>query len=233
MVEAVGSLLAAGARGEAHRVIHYLQATQEQDGHWPQNMWLDGTAYWNGIQLDETGFPILLTDNGWRSGLFSAHELERLWQMVQRATGYIVRNGPVTQQDRWEENAGYSPFTLAVEIAALLAAADLAEIAQQPDIAAYLRQTADAWNAHIEQWTYATGTDLAKRFGIEGYYVRIAPPEEGCEAPWRGKIPIHNRPMGDVMFPATEIVSPDARARVRFGLRAPDDPRILNTITVV
>jgi glucoamylase len=61
--------------------------------------------------------------------------------MARRAASYIVRNGPVTQQDRWEEDPGYSPFTLAAEIAALLVAADLAELQGEPATAAYLRET--------------------------------------------------------------------------------------------
>ena len=108
-------------------MLHYLQATQEADGHWPQNMWLDGTAYWSGIQMDETAFPILLVDLARREGALEPDEVDRLWPMVRRAAGFLVRNGPVTPQDRWEEDPGYSPFTLAVEIAALLAAADLAD----------------------------------------------------------------------------------------------------------
>ena len=47
--------------------------------------------------------------------------------MIRRAAGFLVRNGPVSPQDRWEEDPGYSPFTLAAEIAALLVAADDAE----------------------------------------------------------------------------------------------------------
>ena len=43
-------------------MLHYLQATQEGDGHWPQNMWLDGRPYWNGVQMDEAALPILLVD---------------------------------------------------------------------------------------------------------------------------------------------------------------------------
>ena len=37
-------------------------ATQEADGHWPQNMWYTGQSYWGGVQMDETAFPILLAD---------------------------------------------------------------------------------------------------------------------------------------------------------------------------
>lgn len=234
LVETAGGLLAAGARDDATRVLRYLQVTQEEDGHWSQNMWLDGTPYWTGVQMDETAFPILLTDTAWRGGLLHHDELTRLWTMVRRAACYVVRNGPVTQQDRWEEDPGYSPFTLAVEIAALLAAADLAELSQEPGVAGYLRETADNWNANVEQWTYATGTDLARQIGVEGYYVRIAPPETGsASSPLQGYVPIKNRPPGESQYPATHIISPDALALVRFGLRAPDDPRILNTVKVI
>jgi len=60
MVETAGGLLAAGAHEEVHRALSFLEKTQLPDGHWPQNMWLDGSAYWNGIQMDETALPILL-----------------------------------------------------------------------------------------------------------------------------------------------------------------------------
>jgi glucoamylase len=125
LVETAGGFLAAGAVGDAVRVLHYLEATQEADGRWPQNMWLDGRPYWNGLQMDEAAFPILLVDLMRRQAAGALGDLKRWWMMVQRAAAFIACNGPVTQQDRWEEDAGYSPFTLAVEVAGLLAAADL------------------------------------------------------------------------------------------------------------
>jgi glucoamylase len=234
LVESAGGLLAIGAKADAHRVLDYLRVTQEADGHWPQNMWLDGTPYWRGIQMDEVAFPILLVDLVRREALQAASDLNRFWPMVRRAAAFLVQNGPVTQQDRWEEDPGYSPFTLAVEIAALLAAADLADLNEEPAVAAYLRETADAWNANIERWTYATGTDLARQVGVEGYYVRIAPPDESeAASPVAGFVPIKNRPPGQGTAPAIHIVSPDALALVRFGLRAADDPRIVNTVKVI
>ena len=234
LVESAGGLLAAGAREDVHRVLHYLQVTQEADGYWPQNMWLDGTPYWGGIQMDETAFPILLVDMARREKALEKDDLVVLWPMVRRAASFIVRNGPVTQQDRWEEDAGYSPFTLAVEIAALLVSADLAEMNDEPNAAAYLRETADTWNANIERWVYVMGTELAKREGVDGYYVRIAPPEEADAAsPAAGFVPIKNRPIGQSAEPAIHIVSPDALALVRFGLRAADDSRIVSTVKVI
>jgi glucoamylase len=234
LVEAAGGLLAAGAREDVHRVLHYLQATQEADGHWPQNMWLDGTPYWGGIQMDETAFPVLLVDLARREKALEADDVTKLWPMVRRAASFLVCNGPVTQQDRWEEDPGYSPFTLAVEIAALLAAADLADANGEPETAGFLRDTADTWNSNIERWTYVAGTDLAGELGVEGYYVRVAPSEVAeAASPKGGFVPIKNRPPSQSIAPATQLVSPDALALVRFGLRAPDDPRIVSTVKVV
>ncbi len=235
LVENAGGLLAAGANDDALRVLHYLEATQEADGHWAQNMWLDGRPYWNGLQMDETAFPILLTDLLRREAPACYGNAQRWWPMVRKAASFLVVNGPVTQQDRWEEDGGYSPFTLAVEVAALLVAADLAEAVGEAQPAEFLRQVADTWNDNIERRTYAVNTDLARQVGVEGYYVRITPPPdgEGAASPLQGFVPIKNRPVGGTDAPAVEIVSPDALALVRFGLRAPDDPRILNTIKVI
>ncbi len=94
LVEAAGGLLALGAHDEVRRVLYYLQGTQEADGHWPQNMWLDGLAYWNGIQMDETAFPILLVDLARRKEALDENALVRLWPMVRRAASYIVVKRP-------------------------------------------------------------------------------------------------------------------------------------------
>src|SRR6266853_4532572 len=234
LVETAFGFLAAGAESDALRILRYLEATQEADGRWAQNMWLDGRPYWSGMQMDETAFPILLMDVMRRHSRFVLGDPQRLWAAVSRAASFIVRNGPVTQQDRWEEDPGYSPFTLAVEISGLLAAADLADAVGQPDIATHLRETADCWNDNIERWVYAKDSDLARQLGVEGYYVRIAPPDADCaSSPLEGFVPIKNRPPGQNAERAAHLVSPDSLALVRFGLRAPDDPRILSTVKVI
>jgi glucoamylase len=234
LVESVTGTFASGASHDAARILRYLQVTQEPDGHWPQNMWLDGKPYWHGIQLDEASFPILLTMLAWQEGDVNSDLLHSFWPMVRKAASYVISQGPVTQQDRWEENAGYSAFTLAVEIAALLAAADVAEVHGEKDAAEYMRETADIWNANIENWIYVAGTDLAKATGVEGYYIRIAAPDVvKTGAANKGMIQIKNRPPESSWWPASEIVSPDALALVRFGLRDPKDPRILDTVKVI
>ncbi len=233
--EACGAMLAARAHGEARRTLNYLEVTQEAQGHWPQNMWLDGTQYWKGLQNDETAAPILLLELARREGLLNSPEdRRRIWPMVRKAAAFIALNGPATGQDRWEETSGYSPYTLATEVTALLIAAGLAMEHGEPELGNYLRETADAWNDAIEDWTYATGTELARHFGVEGYYVRITPaPLNLMSSPEAATVPLKNQSQEESSIAATRMVSPDALALVRFGLRAPGDPRILNTIKVI
>ena len=231
LVNSAGALMALGHDVLARRTLRYLLSTQEADGRWAQNLWLDGTPYWSGLQMDEIAFPILFAEMLRREG-----QLEDIdpWPMIRRAASFLVQNGPVTGQDRWEENGGYSPFSMAVEISALLIAAEFAEREGEPDVAEIFRHTADSWNDAIERWTYVTGTALATEVGVDGYYVRIAPADVRDAEPASGlKIPIKNRPQGEHEARYDEIVSVDALALVRFGLRDAHDPRIVNTVKVI
>ena len=234
LAQTAGALLACGANDEVTRVVRYLRAIQEDDGSWPQNCWLDGTPYWHGLQLDECAFPVLLLEMAYREGVLARPMLPAYLPMITRACGFIIKHGPRTGQDRWEENAGYTPFTLAVVIAALLAAADLVEAAELDGIASYLRDTADAWNEQIEDWIYVSDTRLAHEVGVNGYYIRIAPEVPGeARAELRGLVEVRNRFAGTCDLEADDLVSTDALALVRFGLRAADDPRMVDTVKVI
>lgn len=234
LVEAAGGLLAAGSHREAHRVLCYLQATQEADGHWAQNMWLDGTPYYSGIQMDETALPVLLVDLTRREGAISPGDAGRFWPMVRRAASYLVCHGPVSCQDRWEEDPGYAPFTLAAEIAALLAAADLAELVGEPSAAQYLRECADVWNGSVERWIYVTGTDWCSEYDVPGYYVRVASIDPMVSpSRFQEMVQVKNQAAGQDSLPTVHLVSPDALALVRFGLRRADDPRIVSTLKLI
>ena len=234
MVQTVGAMIAIGAHEDAHRILRYLHATQEADGHWTQNMFVAGQPSWTGIQLDETAFVILLVDLARREKAIEKQDLARFWPMVRRAAGYLVRHGPVTPMDRWEEQAGYFASTMAVEIAALLVAGDLAVEEGEKEAASYLRETADAWNAAIDGLIYVTGTDLAREAGVDGHYVRYAGPDQRmAEAPAAGEAELKNHPKGHPKIRLDQLVSPDALLLVRFGLRAADDPRILSTVKVI
>jgi len=233
MVETAGALLAGGAHEDARRALTFLQSTQQPDGHWPQNMWVDGTPYWNGIQLDETALPILLVDLAHREKALTDADVVTYWPMVQLAAGYLVRNGPVSPQDRWEEDPGYSPFTAAAEIAAILAAADMADLNHEASMATYLREIADVWNTSIDRWMYASKTDWCRKFKVEGYYLRIAPAEITSGSRFQNSVHVKNVAAAEDTRMARHLVSPDALALVRFGLRAADDPRILGTVKVI
>jgi len=234
LVESAGGLLAVGAHADARRILDYLRVTQSADGSWPQNMWVSGESYWHGIQLDETAFPILLVDLLHRNGHLDSVSRRMFWPMVRQAARFLVANGPSSQQDRWEENAGLSPFTVAAEVAALLVAADGADRHHGAGLADYLRDTADAWNDEIDRCLYMRGTSLARQLGVDGYYVRVAPPDTADAAsPAGGFVPIKNRPWPSPDVAASEIISPDALALVRFGLRAADNPRIVDTVRVI
>lgn len=219
LVETATALLSTGVKDLPLRVLRYLRATQDHDGRWPQNMWLSGKPYWGGVQMDETSFPILLIEHARRDGLLKDDQLREFWTMVKRAASYLVVNGPVTQEDRWESDSGYSPFTLAAEISALLAAADVADIMGEGAAGAYMRETADNWNENIERWTYVEDTDADRHAAVSGHYVRIGP--GGTAGPEKADKRL------------AYLVGPDALAFVRFGLRRPDDERIVNTVKVV
>ena len=232
MVETAGGLLAAGAHREMKAMLRFLAVTQEADGRWPQNMWLNGTPFWAGTQLDEVAFPIVLVDHARREAAIDTSEVVACWPMVRRAAVFVALHGPATEQDRWEENAGYAPFSLAVAIASLLCAADLAERAGETIFAEYLRDTADAWNASVEYWTYVTDTALARQVGVDGYYVRIGSANT-ADAPTRAHVPVKNRAGAQATIDASALVSVDALALVRFGLRAASDVRVRNTVRVI
>ncbi len=226
LVESAGALLALGAEDEARDILRYLIATQHGDGHWYQNQWLGGKPYWQGIQLDEVAFPILLAarlaEHGALQGIAVA-------DMIKRAIGFIVRTGPISQQNRWEEDAGINAFTLSVCIAALVAGAEWLD-AQSRD---FVLDLADYWNAHIEDWTAVYATELAKHIGVSGYYIRNAPTERDINPrALLDVLPIKNR--ADVTaLSAEEQVGIDCLQLVRFGLRSADDPLIVDSLRVI
>src|SRR3954465_70482 len=117
------ALKAAGDTAGANRAVDYLFLRQQKpDGSFPQNSLVDGTPHWGNLQLDEVAFPILLA---WELGRTDA-TLYR--DHIKKAAEFIVSfpNAPFTPQERWENQSGYSPATIASEIAGLVCAADIA-----------------------------------------------------------------------------------------------------------
>ncbi len=223
--------LASGDVKSAHSALFYLSCTQDEHGGWSQNMWLDGTEHWGAIQMDGMALPILLADKIRQAKALESYDVG---PMVHGAACFLLQHGPVSQQGRWEAAPGYSIYTVATEIAALLAAADIAEADGNATGAEFFRDTADAWYDAIDELMYASGTPLAKKYGVPGYYMRVTPPsiiEHENVGHLRVKMP--NHPTGQKTARAIDIVSPDALALVRFGLRKADDPRMLDTVKVL
>jgi glucoamylase len=233
MVQTATALLACGHVETARRALVYLACTQQPNGGFAQNFWIDGTPYWSGLQLDEVAFPLILA---WR--LWKANGLGemKIFPFVERAAGFLARHSPITNQERWEENAGYSPSTLAAVICGLVCAAEMARAHDAAEIAVFLEEFADWIEKHLEDWTVTNNGVLHPE--IKRHYMRIRPPEcgeayahESC-----GKEVVHlaNRPPGTrTEFEAREIIDAGFLELVRYGVRRANDPLIKDSLKVV
>jgi glucoamylase len=233
MVSSASAMLAAGDRVTPLRALIYLAVSQQQDGGFAQNFWIDGGPYWRGIQLDEVAFPILLA---WQLQRENALQDFDPYPMILKAAAYLTRHGPVTQQERWEEASGYSPSTLASNIAALIGAAWFARDRGDEAVASLLEQYADFLECHIEAWTVTTEGSLVP--GIQRHYIRILPEDAGnpnpLEDPNSKVLRIKNLPTGaQDSFPAKDIVDAGFLQLVRYGIRRPDDPLIVDSLKVI
>jgi glucoamylase len=230
LVQSATALLATGQTGTPLRALIWLAALQRPDGSFPQNSWIDGSAYWCGLQLDEVAAPMLLA---WRLHKHNA-TLEHFdpHPMFMRATAYLILQGPVTGQERWEENAGYSPSTLAIVIAGLVCAAECARERGDAGRADFVLTYADWLAAHLEQWTVTTRGELVE--GFPRHYVRINPTDPLAPDPHADPnttiIEIAN---GGGVHPARNVVGGDFLHVVRFGIRAADDPIVRDSIAVI
>jgi glucoamylase len=206
MVNSATGLLASGNTDTPLRALIYLACSQQPDGGCHQNFWIDGTPNWTGIQLDEVAFPIMLA---WRLHEHGALRDFDPYPMVLRAASYLVRQGPATPQERWEENSGYSPSTLASNIAALTCAACFAHERGDDATATFLQEYADFLECHVEPWTVTTDGTLVPE--IPRHFIRIHPVDvqdrDPDEDPNHGIVPIRNRAPGQQYeFPAKDIV---------------------------
>ncbi len=231
LCETAMGLMACGDMEAGRRALFYLACTQKANGSWSQNMWLDGTEHWGALQMDGIAMPILLADQLKRAGELKDYDA---WPMVREAAKFLLKMGPVTGEDRWEALPGYATFTMACEIAGILAAADFADAAGAQVEANFLRETADAWNHEVDTLTYAQGTDVAKAAGVEGYYVRLTP-KDAIQRPHLNRLwmKLANHSFMSGRHRAVDVLSPDALTLVRFGLRSPHDPRMQATVKVI
>ncbi len=212
----------------------YLDIAQREDGGFYQNFWIDGDPYWTGVQLDEVSFPILLAWRLWKANALAEFDP---YITVCRACAYLIREGPATPEDRWEEAGGYSPSTLAVNIAALICAAEMLESRGDKHTADFVRTYADFLESHVEKWTVTNHGTLLP--AIKRHYIRINPAlsregSVGDEDPDKGELILANQKPGDqYRYPANQIVDHGFLELVRFGIRKPGDPLIEDSLKVI
>ncbi len=233
MVQTATALLACGHTETARRALVYLACTQQPDGGFAQNFWIDGTPYWSGKQLDEVAFPIILAWRLWKAdGLGDLH----IFPFVERAAGCLVRQAPITHQERWEENAGYSPSTLAAVIGGLICAAEMARAYDAAELGTFLEEYADWIEGHLEDWTVTNNGVLVP--DVKRHYMRIRPPECGeayaHESCGKELVRLSNRQPGTRdTFEAREIIDAGFLELVRYGVRRADDSLIVDSLKVV
>jgi glucoamylase len=233
MVQTASALLACNRAETATRALTYLACTQQPDGGFAQNFWIDGTPYWRGLQLDEVAFPLILAWRLWKADALG--ELN-IFPFVERAVGFLVRHAPITNQERWEENAGYSPSTLAAVIGGLICAAEISRAHDSVEMAVFLEEFADWIERHLEDWTVTNDGVLLPE--VKRHYMRIRPPETGeayaCEDCGKEILRLNNRPPGTRnTFEAREIIDGGFLELVRYGVRRADDPLMIDSLKVV
>ncbi len=211
------AFLAMGDRATAERSLDYLFNTQQRpDGSFPQNSWLTGKPYWKSLQLDEVALPIVLA---WQLERADKHTYE---QHIRPAANFVAAKGPWSPQERWEEQDGYSPSTIAAEISGLICAADLARRNGDTASADAWTKVADAWAAQLDQWTATTTGKYAPR-----YFLRITQhgkPDAGEQ------ITLKN---GSGTWDEREIVDAGFLELVRLGIRDPNDKVIEQSLKVI
>jgi glucoamylase len=217
-------LIAAGDLPGANRALDYmLQRQQQPDGHLAQNTRVDGTPYWTSIQLDETASPMLLA---WLLGRTDQSTMDGLRRAAEFMVNYNQdgNTAPWTEQERWENQSGYSPATIAAEISGLVCLADLLQRTGDNEGAQRYLAVADSWASKVDGWTVTrTGP-----FSSDPYYLRLSKdglPDNGT------KYNLGDNNPDDVDQRA--VVDPSFLELVRLGVKRTDDPAILNTIAVI
>jgi glucoamylase len=168
------------------------------------------------LQLDQVALPLVL-----------AYQLKRTdrstWlRHIKPAADFILNKGPATEQDRWEEKSGYSPATIAAEIAGLVCAARIASVNGDEQRAKRYLEVADKWRQNVERWTATKGR---QRDGH--YYLRISAnddPDDGAKL----EINSSNRIVDE-----RSILDAGFLELVRLGIKDANDPLIKESLALV
>ena len=168
LYESFTGLMAAGDLSTARATVRFLFERQQlADGRFPRNSLVNGKQApdTGGDQLDETAYPILMA---YQAGL--KHDGSLWADHVRKAADFVVAHGPSFGSERWEEQSGYSPSTIAAEIAGLVAAGRIADVNGDHARARVYRATADHFQRSIKGWTVTTTGPYA----TGRYFIRLS-----------------------------------------------------------
>ncbi len=225
LYEAFTALLVAGDTSTAQAATRFLFDRQQQaNGSMPRNSLLNGEAApdTGGLQLDETSYPILMD---WQSGLALDSTLYQ--QHVVPAADFLVAHGPSDGVERWEEQSGYSPSTIAAEIAGLTAAANIARVNHDPIRAAVYQATADDYARNIKAWTVTTNGPFTSTLDVPSYFIRIA---QHADPNSPDQVNLGN---GSITVDQRSLIDAGFLELVRLGILPANDPTIASSLTVV
>ena len=215
--EMATTLLAAGDSTDANAALQYIfNYEEEPSGAVKQNTFLNGTAVFGSLQMDEVADPIILA---YQLGATNSAD----WSHIESLANYLVANGPYTPEERWEEIGGYSPSTMAAEIAGLVCAASIAAGNGATGLAATYQATAQSWASQLDNLTYTTSGP----YGSGDYFLRVTQdrnPNSGAS------IGIAN---GGGSHDDRTVVDAGFLELVRLGVRAATSPDITSSLPVV
>jgi glucoamylase len=219
-------LYADGDRAAARRAVRWLFRTQQKaDGSFPQNSDVDGTEEWTELQLDQVTLPIALAH-------LVGQTDDRTYRGVKKAIGFLLRfrdeetgfRAPYSPQERWENQSGYSPATIAAEIDGLVTGAAIARSKGDRGLAQKWERTADRWAASVKDWTATSNGPLSDK----PYFLRVT--KDG--KPNAGT----TYAIGDGGPGAVDqrrVVDQSFLDLVRFGILGPRDRVVRNSLEVV
>ncbi len=218
LYEAYTALLVDGDLATARDTVRFLFDHQQlADGRFPRNSLLNGATApdTGGDQLDESSYPILMA---WQAGLAGDADL---WPHIRRAADFVVAHGPSFGSERWEEQSGYSPSTIAAEIAGLVAAGAIADVHGDAAAALVYRATADQFQRSVKGWTVTTSGPYAPR-----YFIRLAKTGDPDAAV------SYSLGNGGPTADQRSIVDGGFQELTRLGVLPADDPDVLASLPV-
>ncbi len=219
LYETFTGLLASGDRATATDTVRFLFTRQQQtDGSFPRNSLVNGQTAPDsfGVQLDEVAYPLLMARTvGLTSPAFYRDHLKR-------AADFLVAHGPAFGNERWEEQAGYSPSTIAAEIAGLTAVAAVAEqVGDQAGARSY-RATADTYQRGIKTWTLTHTGPLS----ADPYFLRLSKNGDPNAAD------VYNLGNGGPDSDQRAVVDNGFLELPRLGILKPNDPDVVRSLQV-